>query len=1003
MGSRVRIMPLGDSITLGFGDETDRGGYRGPLYEMLAGAGFDVEFVGSESNGAIPHPRHEGQSGWFAEQIRDSVYSWLDTYPADIVLLHIGTNNIIHDGKAPAIMATIAQVLDEIDRFAVTSHIAVIVVLAQLIHHGDPLAPHSAENLALNRSIAAMAAGRIAAGRRLVVANFEPTLSYPVDYLLGDMGPDHVHPNAGGYRKMAPVWFDALAPILRNRTVPAQGYTLDILTGLVVDQNGVLQMTSVVDVEHWKPLVSIGNPVFAPGAPVAMAKQTDGVLTAVAVDKFGRMVVASVGGAGIWQPPVGISDTVFLPHTHVAIAKQTDGVLTAIAVDKFGRLVVASVGGLGTWQPPVGISEDVFLPGVPVAMAKQTDGVLTALAVDKFGHLLVASVAGLDPWQRPVGISNDVFLPRTHVAMAKQTDGVLTAMAVDKFARLVVASVAGLDPWQRPVGISDANFVPGASVAMAKQTDGVLTALTVDKFGRLVVTSAAGLDPWQAPVGISTDIFTPGASVAMSKQVVGVLSALAVDKGGHLVVASVPGLGAWQAPSGISSAIFSPGAPVAMAKQIDGVNLRAFIETQPRFSGSSIAQRIGQLTGNGPDPEYRDIGGNVPQVFNRTADYGVKGVDLGANAEIGDKLVFFFGDVPTTYQAPDDQSDWVAFTSNTPEDRVEPLSGLALTSVNTGNWFHPYSIKGIGPLAIAQTPTGAFGYPGAGSNGETPLAYVFAFYNPNDPAVPNKSRGSLLTKSFDATAPEAFDNLFPFSTFEPGSGKFFQVAPWVVRNSDFPGLFPSRTGDGLVLMGQGGPANSVHLAWMPLAKGSDPHPSTIRYYRGRGGRKRSSWSRKEADAQTLFSTIGYTSLSLTWVAEAKRWLLLYSLASPGAIPLHNLPADPVQHNPNGPVVARVGTTPWDWSDEIIVFDPLRDNALGRFMHRPGDDLNTVAPVLPPEAERAYGGEPSYAYGPFPLNRYTTWRPAARDLTIYYLLSTYRPYQVQLMRSHFHVP
>ena len=1004
MGSRVRIMPLGDSITLGFGDETNRGGYRGPLYEMLAGAGFDVEFVGSETNGDIPHPRHEGQSGWFAEQIRDSVYGWLDTYPADIVLLHIGTNNIIHDGKAPGITATIAQILDETDRFGITSHTPLIVVLAQLIHHGDPLAQHSAENLALNRSIASMAAARIAAGRRLVVANFEPTLSFPADYLLGDMGPDHVHPNAGGYRKMAPVWFEALAPILRNRTISAQGYTLDILTGLAVDQSGVLQMTSVVDVEHWKPLVSIGNPVFTPGAPVAMAKQTDGVLTAVAVDKFGRMVVASVGGAGIWQPPVGISDTVFVPHTHVALAKQTDGVLTAMAVDKFGRLVVASVGGLGIWQRPVGISDDVFLPGVPVAMARQTDGVLTALAVDKFGRLVVASVAGLDPWQPPVGISDTVFVPHTHVAMAKQTDGVLTALAVDKFSRLVVASVAGLDPWQRPVGISDTHFVPGASVAMAKQTDGVLTALAVDKFGRLVVASVAGLDPWQPPIGISSDIFTPGAPVAMSKQIDGVLTALAVDKGGRLVVTSVPGLGAWQAPIGISSAIFTPGAAVAMAKQIDGVNLRAFIETQPRFSGSSIAQRIGQLTGDGVDPEYRDIPGHVPRVFNRTAASGVAGVDLGANAEIGDRLVFFFGDVPTTFLAPDDQSDWVAFASNAPEDHVEPLSGLALTSVDRNGRFHPYSIKGIGPLGIAQTPTGAFGYPGAGSKGETPQAYVFAFYNPDDPAVPSKSRGSVLTRSFDATAPEPFDNLFPFSTFEKGSGKFFQVAPWVVRNSEFPGVFPSIVGDGLVLMGQGGPANSVHLAWMPLSKGSDPKPSTIRYYRGRGGQRRSSaWSPKEADARTLFSTIGYTSLSLTWVADAKRWLLLYSLASPGAIPLHNLPADPVQHNPNGPVVARLGTTPWDWSDEIIVFDPLRDNALGKFMHRPGDSLNTVAPVLPPEAERAYGGEPSFAYGPFLLNRYTTWRPAARDLTIYYLLSTYRPYQVQLMRSHFHVP
>jgi hypothetical protein len=246
-----------------------------------------------------------------------------------------------------------------------------------------------------------------------------------------------------------------------------------------------------------------------------------------------------------------------------------------------------------------------------------------------------------------------------------------------------------------------------------------------------------------------------------------------------------------------------------------------------------------------------------------------------------------------------------------------------------------------------------------------------------------------------------FDLVFSFSTLSAGSGRFFQVAPRVVKNADFPGLFPSSEGDGLVLMGQGGPANSVHAAWMPLSGGRELALSTIRYYCGHDCTE--TWSSREGDAKTLFSTIGYTSLSLAWVPEAKRWLLLYTLASPGAVPLHTDPRVPLQHNPNGPIVARLGTTPWDWSDEIIVFDPLRENALGRFMRRPGDDLNDVPPVLPPDYDTAYGGKTSFAYGAFLLNRYTKWNPVARDLTIYYLLSTFRPYQVQLMCSHFEVP
>src|SRR5205814_2367052 len=104
----------------------------------------------------------------------------------------------------------------------------------------------------------------------------------------------------------------------------------------------------------------------------------------------------------------------------------------------------------------------------------------------------------------------------------------------------------------------------------------------------------------------------------------------------------------------------------------------------------------------------------------------------------------------------------------------------------------------------------------------------------------------------DPTQPLEFDRVFSFSTFEEGSTRFFQVAPWVINNAEFPGMFPSSQGDGLVLMGQGGPDNSVHMAWMPLKKGSDPSRSEIRYYRGDEGAE--AWSVFERDAKNLFFT-----------------------------------------------------------------------------------------------------------------------------------------------------
>lgn len=43
--------------------------------------------------------------------------------------------------------------------------------------------------------------------------------------------------------------------------------------------------------------------------------------------------------------------------------------------------------------------------------------------------------------------------------------------------------------------------------------------------------------------------------------------------------------------------------------------------------------------------------------------------------------------------------------------------------------------------------------------------------------------------------------------------------------------------------------------------------------------------------------------------------------------------------------------------------------------------------------------PGFAYGPYLLNRYTTYDAAADIATIVYLMSTGKPYQVQVMPSY----
>jgi len=59
---KLRIMPMGDSITEGVGAP---GGYRRPLVDALTGRGYDVDFVGSKRTSGDPtrEPHHWGISG----------------------------------------------------------------------------------------------------------------------------------------------------------------------------------------------------------------------------------------------------------------------------------------------------------------------------------------------------------------------------------------------------------------------------------------------------------------------------------------------------------------------------------------------------------------------------------------------------------------------------------------------------------------------------------------------------------------------------------------------------------------------------------------------------------------------------------------------------------------------------------------------------------------------------------------------------------------------------
>ncbi len=210
----IRIMPLGDSLTYDWTfsemetpiNDGYRYAYRYYLWHQLQNAQYDVDFVGSLIAGSaiVPafDPDNEGYVGWTSIEIANIIYAKLIENPADIILLHIGTNDWSESTYG------INRILDEIDRYETTYDHKITVVLARILN--SPLNYAHLTNLNIN--IQSLADTRIANGDDIVVVDMEngAGINYSSDFQ------DSLHPNDMGYYKMANVWFSAIEEILNR-------------------------------------------------------------------------------------------------------------------------------------------------------------------------------------------------------------------------------------------------------------------------------------------------------------------------------------------------------------------------------------------------------------------------------------------------------------------------------------------------------------------------------------------------------------------------------------------------------------------------------------------------------------------------------------------------------------------------------------------------------------------------------------------------------------------
>jgi lysophospholipase L1-like esterase len=200
----LRIMPLGDSITHG---ATVPGGYRIGLWDRFTRDRWMVDFVGTQTNGpAIMDGNHEGHPGKPIQFIREEVRGWLYLGRPHIVLLMIGTNDVLypeaHNYRGAT--ARLNALIGQITAIAPTTEL----IVASIPTLQDAVSNERARDL--DQELREIVNTRVAQGRQVTYVDMYNVLD------LADLA-DGVHPNAIGYDKMSDVWYEAIAELREQR------------------------------------------------------------------------------------------------------------------------------------------------------------------------------------------------------------------------------------------------------------------------------------------------------------------------------------------------------------------------------------------------------------------------------------------------------------------------------------------------------------------------------------------------------------------------------------------------------------------------------------------------------------------------------------------------------------------------------------------------------------------------------------------------------------------
>jgi Domain of unknown function (DUF4185) len=183
------------------------------------------------------------------------------------------------------------------------------------------------------------------------------------------------------------------------------------------------------------------------------------------------------------------------------------------------------------------------------------------------------------------------------------------------------------------------------------------------------------------------------------------------------------------------------------------------------------------------------------------------------------------------------------------------------------------------------------------------------------------------------------------------------------------------------------------LGMQPFDGGSP----AVYYFRGTG--QSNPWSRNELDAAPLFFPAALGELSVRWNPTLRAWAMMYMSG----------PDDPIGRA----AIMRLSRTPWGpWSNRRKLFDWVADGMGYRVKHqsREGWFIHAVDAKPPPTLWGTLGHPDTLyddlidnrdytqggaAYAPYQIPLYA--RQEGGTTNLFYVLSTWNPYQTVLMR------